>query len=229
MCAPAGASSEPSAKPLLVSAIALYMSLLLITLVTVAAAIVVAEEAAATAWVEIAASVLFAVVVLIWASVEARRLDLGVTRAVGRGWLLLAVPLAVGTYALARTCMWGISTIGVPELEPGADLLASGWGSVSLVLLFCVQPAIFEELAFRGVILAALAHVMKSREAVVVSALMFMTLHLMVFSFPHLLVMGVLYGWLRVRSGSLYPSMLAHFFHNLIWVLAFTWFDGGAA
>jgi membrane protease YdiL (CAAX protease family) len=45
-----------------------------------------------------------------------------------------------------------------------------------------------------------------------------MILHLAIPSFPHLFVMGVALGWLRVHTGSLYPGMLLHFCHNLICV-----------
>jgi hypothetical protein len=34
------------------------------------------------------------------------------------------------------------------------------------------------------------------------------------------MVMGLLLGWLRLRSGSLAPSMLAHFVHNLLAISA---------
>jgi membrane protease YdiL (CAAX protease family) len=61
---------------------------------------------------------------------------------------------------------------------------------------------------------------MPTREAVLISALMFMVLHLAVLSFPHLLVIGLVLGYVRVRSGSLYPCMLLHFTHNLLVVLA---------
>jgi membrane protease YdiL (CAAX protease family) len=32
--------------------------------------------------------------------------------------------------------------------------------------------------------------------------------------FPHRFVMGLMLGWLRARTGSLWPCVLAHFLHN---------------
>ena len=83
-----------------------------------------------------------------------------------------------------------------------------------------MQPAIFEELASRGVIFGALERVLAVREAIMVSALLFMIIHLAVLSFPHLLVLGLVLGYLRVRTGSLYPGMVLHFTHNLLVVMS---------
>lgn len=88
-----------------------------------------------------------------------------------------------------------------------------------------MQPAVVEELAFRGVIQGALGRVLRMGEAVAVAALMFMILHLMPLSFPHLFLIGLAAGWLRARSGSLYPPMLLHFLHNGL-VVASEWWQG---
>ncbi len=37
-----------------------------------------------------------------------------------------------------------------------------------------------------------------------------------VLEFPHRFVSGLIFGWLRLRSGSLLPGMLAHFLHNAL-------------
>ncbi len=77
-----------------------------------------------------------------------------------------------------------------------------------------------EELAFRGIIFGALRRVLEPMEAVLVSALMFMILHLAIASFPHLFAIGLLLGWLRMHTGSMYPGMLLHFLHNFLVVLS---------
>ena len=80
-----------------------------------------------------------------------------------------------------------------------------------------------EELAFRGFIQSSLMRVLGTYESVFVSALMFGILHLSIPSMPHLFLIGVVLGWLRVRTGSLYPGMLMHLTHNLLVVLAERW------
>ncbi len=90
-------------------------------------------------------------------------------------------------------------------------------------LLFAVAPALFEELGFRGVIFSLLRRSLDPRETILLSAIAFGLLHL---SVPMLLThvpLGLYLGWLRHRSGSLYPSMLAHFLHNGLVVAGETW------
>lgn len=90
-------------------------------------------------------------------------------------------------------------------------------------LLVAVAPAVFEELAFRGVIFGLLGRSLEPRETILFSAVAFGLLHL---SVPMLLThvpLGIYLGWLRHRSGSLYPSIFAHFLHNAFVVTAEVW------
>ncbi|GAI96092.1 unnamed protein product, partial [marine sediment metagenome] len=95
----------------------------------------------------------------------------------------------------------------------------SGYSLGVVLLTVCVQPAIVEELAFRGILLEALRRSLGFKAAVVVSACMFMILHLNPLMFPHLFLLGLFLVWLRSWSGSLYPCMVMHFTHNLLCVL----------
>ena len=110
--------------------------------------------------------------------------------------------------------------LDVEEPKCAEPILGAGYGWGTVILVFCIQPAVIEELAFRGVILGSLRRVLGRRDAVIVSALMFMVLHLSVLSFPHLLLIGLVLGYLRIRSGSLYPCMVLHFTHNFMAIMA---------
>ena len=134
-------------------------------------------------------------------------------------WIPLSIAAGCATFILAMISLNLLHRfLGVQRLDPDTALYARG-GSLLVVALTCVQPAIFEELGFRGVILSALQPTLAPMEAVIVSALLFMTLHLTFGSCPHLLIMGLVLGFLRVRTGSLLPGMLMHFTHNLLCVL----------
>ena len=80
----------------------------------------------------------------------------------------------------------------------------------------------FEELAFRGVIQSRLERVMNRRDALIVQAAMFSALHMMPLVFVSHFVMGVGFGWLRNRTGSLWPGVLLHMAWNA-WVLTEEW------
>ncbi|HVS20160.1 MAG TPA: CPBP family intramembrane glutamic endopeptidase, partial [Planctomycetota bacterium] len=75
----------------------------------------------------------------------------------------------------------------------------------------------------RGVLWQALRRVAPTAVTVALSALLFGLLHALNGGFwlevPHRFVFGLLLGWLRARSGSLGPCVIAHGANNLLAVL----------
>jgi membrane protease YdiL (CAAX protease family) len=85
------------------------------------------------------------------------------------------------------------------------------------VAAIALAPAVFEELLFRGVALAALLRALGTGGAVLLSSSLFAIIHLdfsgsgpTLYRVPFALAVGVGFALLRLRSGSLLPSMLAH-------------------
>jgi membrane protease YdiL (CAAX protease family) len=103
-----------------------------------------------------------------------------------------------------------------PDESMSEPFLKAGFGWGTVILFTCIQPAIIEELAFRGVIFAGLTKALSGMETILVSALMFMVLHLSPLRFPHTLALGIGAGFLRYRTKSIYPCMLMHFSHNFL-------------
>ncbi len=91
-----------------------------------------------------------------------------------------------------------------------------------LILMFCVLPAVTEEIGFRGLVQHWLQVAIKPWHAIFVASALFAAVHFSLLSFPYLFGVGVLLGWVKYRTGSLYPSMLIHFVHNLI-VIEYFW------
>jgi uncharacterized protein len=132
--------------------------------------------------------------------------------------VLVSVPImiVVGLYVRGLSKLFPIHVRSY--LEP-----FEGHGAAWAYLLTAVAPAVFEELAFRGVVFGLLRRSLNPRETILLSAIAFGLLHL---SVPMLLThvpLGIYLGWLRHRSGSLYPSMAAHFLHNALVVTAEVW------
>ena len=134
-------------------------------------------------------------------------------------WLALGVSIGSGTFLLATLLISGLIAWAGVEREGSNTILDGTGGWPMAILIVCVFPGIFEELAFRGVIFESLRSALGAREVIVVSGLMFMILHLSPLSFPHLAIIGLTLGVVRLRSGSLYPCMVAHFTHNLLCVI----------
>jgi sodium transport system permease protein len=83
-------------------------------------------------------------------------------------------------------------------------------------LVVAVLPALCEELAFRGFILAGLLRAFRPRTAILLSAFLFAVYQMNVFQFaPHFLL-GVVLGLLAWRAGSVLPAMLFHLLYNAL-------------
>jgi membrane protease YdiL (CAAX protease family) len=103
-------------------------------------------------------------------------------------------------------------------LEPVRDAIVAANGITPLlVLAYCVQPAVIEELFFRRLALDTLRGVMPVHQAVFVSSLMFGIAHIGVpLSVPMLIVVGIPLAYARVATGGIALPMLIHFLHNAI-------------
>ena len=86
----------------------------------------------------------------------------------------------------------------------------TGWPVWGILISAAVVPALFEETAFRGVIQTGMERVMAPRDALIVQAAMFSVLHLSPVVFVSHFVIGLVLGFLRRRTASVYPGMLVH-------------------
>ncbi|MFW5857559.1 MAG: CPBP family intramembrane glutamic endopeptidase [Planctomycetota bacterium] len=105
--------------------------------------------------------------------------------------------------------------------DPIDELREAGTSETTLLVTICILPAILEEVSFRGLLQHWLMEAVRPRTALVLTAALFTVLHLSVASAPILFALGLLLGWTKWKSGSLYPVMLIHFAHNLM-VLEFS-------
>ncbi len=90
------------------------------------------------------------------------------------------------------------------------------------VIFTCAFPAVFEELAFRGFILNAIANLTSRDAAIYVSSFLFGIMHFAILSLFWLIPLGIAFAWLRFRYKTLWYGMIAHFCYNLfITLIAF--------
>jgi membrane protease YdiL (CAAX protease family) len=107
-------------------------------------------------------------------------------------------------------------------MDRDIELGTFGTSPFALVMLLCVLPAFSEEIGFRGLLQPMLSSALGRPRAIWLVALLFAGIHLSVYSFPYLLLVGLLLGWVRDRTASLYPGMVIHALHNWF-VVAFFW------
>jgi len=162
-------------------------------------------------WVDVTLSGIDAAVVCIFAAMHRRQIGaLLKTPSLDRRGSLALLGIAVGTVLLLSAYFALIERAGVPIMHMSRIYVKFGWPLWSIFLLGSVMPAVFEELAFRGVIQSCLELVLNAREALLIQAALFSVLHLMPMIFPSHFFMGLAFGLMRNRSRSLYPGMLLH-------------------
>ena len=154
------------------------------------------------------------------------RRDFGLTvRLRDAGWLAagvgLQIALGVALYPLAQLYDRDDSQTVVELLED-----ASGPGLVLFAAAVVVLAPLAEELLFRGALLRALMRRLSPAWAVFVSALVFALVHPLgdpevgsVIVVPAILTLGVVSGYLAVRSGDLSRSIMLHAGFNLLTVV----------
>ena len=94
-------------------------------------------------------------------------------------------------------------------------------GAHSIIISFILTgliPGFVEELLFRGVFLRNLLPYGKTT-AIIVSSLMFAMMHQNFYQFFYTFVGGMAFGYLFIRTGSIWPSVLAHMINNTLAVL----------
>lgn len=88
--------------------------------------------------------------------------------------------------------------------------------------IICMLGPLMEEIVFRGALIRALLEWCDKRmpdnrarwTAIVVSALVFSLVHCNPAQMPHAFVVGLLLGWLFVKSGSIVPGFIVHWINN---------------
>jgi len=91
---------------------------------------------------------------------------------------------------------------------------------IVVLVVVAVVPAVTEELMFRGLIQRNLERVLTPVGGMMVTGVIFAGYHLNPFSFIPLVAIGMYLGFLAMRSGSIWMSMIGHFANNALAVFA---------
>jgi len=112
--------------------------------------------------------------------------------------------------------------------EENAALLTEAFLKVDTVggmmfnlLMIALLPAIGEELLFRGVIQRIFTNWTRNYHwGIWISAILFSALHIQFYGFVPRLLLGIMFGYLLVWSGSMWLPVTAHFINNGFAVIA---------
>jgi uncharacterized protein len=82
------------------------------------------------------------------------------------------------------------------------------------IVLVAIQPAIFEEVAFRGFLFNYLKRVTTPASAVYITAFLFGFIHMQFISLLWLIPMGLIFAYSRNRYNTLWYGVVGHFAYN---------------
>lgn len=173
---------------------------------------------AGLAWTQLFAFLLPALVATTGSNLQPRAyLRLGPVRPA-----LLAAGAAAGVpaYLVAGATMLALQRLlpasWAEAFDPARLFAGPPWERAALAFVAVAIAPPCEEIAFRGYLQTSLALRRRPAAAIGGSALLFALLHLDPVRFPAVLVLGVVFGWLTFRSGSVWPAVAAHAVNNAI-------------
>ena len=134
-------------------------------------------------------------------------------RPVRAGTVLLSIPatFALSVIGSILTSLFSLlfSVTGYQPVTNDVVTPVTLTGLVLYFILLAVLPPIFEEIAFRGILMQSLRR-FGDGFALLVSALLFGLFHLNMIQTPYAFLLGLWFGYLVLRTGSLWISMVLH-------------------
>lgn len=101
-------------------------------------------------------------------------------------------------------------------------------GLITNLFIIALLAAVGEELLFRGVVLRIFIQWTKNIHlAVIISSILFSALHMQFFGFLPRMVLGILFGYVFIWSGSIWIPILLHFLFNGFTVIGAYLFQNG--
>ena len=122
------------------------------------------------------------------------------------------------------------------EMEETAKVLTDKFmkvdgisGLLFNVFMIAVLPAIGEELMFRGVIQRIFTTMTKNYHwGIWIAAFIFSAFHMQFYGFLPRLLLGAMFGYLLVWTGTMWAPILAHFVNNTLGVVGYYLIDKGS-
>jgi len=131
------------------------------------------------------------------------------------GLLILPIAMVVPALILTDIAMMSVVETLFP-MSRAQELMFERMMSpdIGMILMVCFLAPFLEEMLFRGIILRSFAHQYSTKNAIILSSLLFGAAHLNIYQFVGATFTGLLLGWLYVRTHSIWPCIILHAFYN---------------
>lgn len=137
----------------------------------------------------------------------------------------LAVLVGVPGGLLTASGLFRLANVFIPVSDKmmqefDQTVIPSGTSPVQLVFFVAVLPGIFEEIAFRGLLLYGLSRRLHPVALALVVGLVFGFFHMALFRLAPTAALGVVLAAVTLLTGSIFPAMLWHGLSNATSLLA---------
>lgn len=161
---------------------------------------------------------------------------IGLNKPQNRSWYLISTILGFSMVGLSAILCWAL--LGWQENNLFVDMaraVSTGFhllgenapisARIALLLFAWMTGPFLEELLFRGYTQSLLSHYLGIWPAIILQAVLFAIIHPLssLSWFVVIFAAGLLYGWIRQKSQSIWPAILAHAAYNIgILIISFT-------
>lgn len=135
----------------------------------------------------------------------------------------LAVAIGLLNYVIniGTSSVWYVvmNLFGFTYVSSTGTLYTSPEVLIMEIVTTAIMPAIFEELADRGLLLGALDDIKSDKVKVFIVGVMFGACHQNAPQFGPTLIAGLVMAYMCVKSRSVFPGMIVHFINNFLVVM----------
>lgn len=132
---------------------------------------------------------------------------------------ILSIMAVIMSLAFTGTYVTIVNLIGIDALIPTAipsETLGYGLSRIFNVAAIVIWAPFAEELFFRGFFLVSLIPLLGPLRASIVSAAIFAIVHLSLATIIPILITGLIFSWLYLKTRSIWHPIVAHATQNLI-------------
>ncbi len=122
---------------------------------------------------------------------------------------ILIYPVAVFGNALLMTLISFLGNLNIPQLP----MATSSDEYLALMFIISISAGICEEVFFRGFVLSGYER-MGKKKAIIFSAVLFGFFHFNIYNLMGPIVLGLIFGYLVIETGSIFAGMIGHMVNN---------------
>lgn len=143
--------------------------------------------------------------------------------------LLMALMLSiciVTFFPLINMLYSAIERLGIETSASVGFAMTNWWQLLIGVAVYCLLPAIVEEIIFRGMILKGTLHKAKPYVAIIISAVAFFIMHGSLIQSFYQIILGFILSFIGYCTGNILYPIIFHFLNNLA-VILISYFNVG--